>query len=958
MLLGPVALAATGAPTTTVGGAKLKGVLAVLALSSPYPVPTAQIIDSLWGERAPATARGAVQVYVSGLRKLLASVGGSLERVGDSYALRGEVTVDVARFRSRASEGRAALRSGHPDRAAEMLTEALSLCQGRPLDGLDALAFTASTRTTLDDARASTLLDLASAQLAAGHLAEALDTARLAVAARRYDEAAWIVLSRALYHCGRQDDALAECRRIRAILADELGVDPTAALAELEQQLLTHTLPPLRTATDTVPEPESAPLNVPPLPDFYVDRGHLVTEVADALASGTRRLITLTGMGGIGKTTIALAVSHELARQGVPVAFCPLEAESLAAGAMARTAHAAGLDAGVELVSSLRSEYDGVIVLDNVEQIADLPPVVSRLIESPSGLRLLATSRRSLGVPGEKVVPVPSLSAGADGAPGAVDLFVAIARNAGADIPDDPPAEVAQLCELLDGIPLSIEIAATRTRTISPGRLLDRLRHSRDSLLDLASGRTDERRATLRAIIRDSTSTLGPDSRGLLEVLASFDGWVSLDLLEVAAASRVEGDALEALDQLVEGGLAIVDGDGRTRLREPVREFAARLGPRAHLDDELVRAVLALCTAEGPRLTGPTTTAALARLSADDAALWRAIQLSAERGAAQTAAQLARSLHRYWLLTGRIVEGRLAFEQILAMQGHSEVDLAWLALIHATFGFYLHTPDAREALLQALEQAGRFGLPADRVHVNGWCCRAAQLAEHADSEAWNACAKAQELASHSGDATLVALARDLEGFIAAHLGDDEIALDVALRSVEDARHAGDDYDLALCLNAAAEALLSLRRDAEALAFSHEALERAAELDVSGLTAAALLFHGMVLAVVGDLAPAEGTLLETLRVCRDVLPSPIQTADALFIFGTCAASRHRDALAARCFGAAEALYEDNGLARDRRGHAALQAVYEEFVERVGAARYRTLAAVGRSDPSRVVSLLVG
>ena len=259
-LLGPVT-ATVDQRGISLGGPRPLAALSVLALAAPRACSTDHLVDGLWGDAPPPTSRNAVQVSITGLRKALGPHGVAIERVGDGYRLTGDFSVDAHQFDELVAEGRAALRVGDVGRSIDTLTTGLALCEGLAFQGLDRAAFVDSARQHVDATRSAALTDLAHAQLRGGDPRGAAASATKLLDDHPYDEAAWAALATAHYWSGQQDHALAACRRARAILVDELGVDPTAELAELEAQILNHTVPDPRAESRRSPSrnPPSSP---------------------------------------------------------------------------------------------------------------------------------------------------------------------------------------------------------------------------------------------------------------------------------------------------------------------------------------------------------------------------------------------------------------------------------------------------------------------------------------------------------------------------------------------------------------------------------------------------------------------------------------------------------------------------------------------------------------------------
>jgi DNA-binding SARP family transcriptional activator/predicted ATPase len=954
-LLGPVQVFSDDGEVR-LGGIKQQGVLTMLALATPRPVPVERLIDGIWADDPPPTARNTIQVYITGIRKALAPCGLRVERNGDSYALLGEGSVDGSQFESLVSQGVTALRTGRAGQAEVVLTAALALWRGRPLDGLDRLPFALAARAELEELRATAIVDLGESQLGAGRAADAARTAERVLSEHPYDERAWSVLIRGLYFAGRQDEALRTCRRVRRVLGDDLGVEPTSALTALEGQVLRHEVVPPQ--ADAPPSDAEPPPALPSLPIPLVGRERLTDDLVDLVDRGVR-VVTLTGLGGIGKTTLALAAAHRL-RDGSqrPVAFCPLETETDAQSALARACRAVGLDPGTEPLASL-SAFDGVLVLDNVEQVVGLSAAVDSLVSRHATPTMVVTSRRPLGCSGEHVVRVPGLpvaSGGSGESSDAVRLFLGVAERVGASVDLAPgDDDIAALCSLLDGIPLAIELTAAHTRTVPPRQLLRRLGEGRDSALDGPSNASRPRQASLGVVLSDTIGGLTGPSARLLESMASFEGFVTLELLEDVAADHVRGHVLRALEDLVDVGLAEPDGAGRARLRIPVREFIQRHTVMEARDDAMVRGVVRLTAREGPRLTGKEMAEALERLLLDQDAVSVAVNRALNAGDAESVMSLVRHLQRFWLLGDRVPEGCRTLERALLLPGLSTEERGWLSVLAGTYESYFHGTTVLERLRAALEDATAFGLAPDRVHVNGWCTYASlQALSDRPREAATGHERARELAARSGDRTLVALVRDLESFIVSYAGDHERALELCLEAIAEARRQRDSnpHDLASLYMGTADNLAMLGRYEESVAMADEGLRIVADghLAMAGVL---LLMRGVALTMLGRIAEAEGCLLDCLRQAREGLSPPTSAGHAMFSLAACAASRGRDQLAARLYGAAATLHDDAGAAPETQLPEGLLRMKSGCCERLGENRFRTLHTIGAHSPDTVI-----
>ena len=947
-LLGAVG-AMAGSDELVLGGRRPRAVLAMLALAAPRACSAHQLVDGLWGDDPPPSARNAVQVNVTGLRKALQPHEVAVERVGDGYALRGPLSVDAASFERLVSAGRTALRAGEVSDCVQSLSDALVLWEGSPLGGLGDAPFVEESRRSLEGVRISALVDLGEAQLRAGDPSAAVRTMEGLLLDHPFDERGWIGLATAHYWTGQQDQALATCRRARDVLLDELGIDPTPALVAVERQILHHELPDRSTPPGPT-EAEASAVPLPALPPHLVGREQLTREVAALIGSGIR-LVSLVGIGGIGKTTLGLAVAHGVAG----AVFCSLETEVEVASAWGRICRSLGSDPEDDSVAAIGAAFpSGVLMLDNVEQVAGIGPALDDLLRRVPGLTVLVTTRRPTRARLEHAVQVPPLNQDS-----AVEMFrehaervrPGIGRAADQDV-------VPRLCAVLDGIPLALELAAGRIRTLTPRQLLARIETRRTSVLEGSEAvSVPERQDSLRGVLEEAYEALTQSARRLFELLGSIDGSVSLELLEATAAGWVD-DAVDALDELVGCGLVSLDLDGRVRMRGPVREFAHAKGPRADLDGRLRREVVRQVRDAAPRLFGAETGVTLARLRRDDDSIAAAITRAVDSGDQVSAAVLAHGLNRYWLLTGRLNEGRMLIERAAAIPGHTQADAARLALLAGTYASYVDDPDTESRLAEALASAETADLPVDRLIVNAWCCLAAHAAHHKDfATADSAARAAASLAAMTKDPALVALARDVDGHVAAYMKDHDRALTAKLSGLADARAAGDDYDVINLLTDISDELLSLGRIDEALAYADEAFDLTGAFDPGPLLSSVLLLRGVVLAVADRVPAARGNLLAALRLIQDRRPDPLATADALYALAACAVHDLADVDACRFYGAADALYGDQAVNPDDRLATPLLEVRDRLRERLGPTRFATLSALGSTDPARAVELLL-
>jgi predicted ATPase/DNA-binding SARP family transcriptional activator len=613
-VLGP--LEVEGAASASPPGAKERCVLACLLLEPGRVVPAAALLEAVWPGAPPESAARSLTVRLANLRRFLAPT--TVTRAGSGYRLDvAPEQVDARRF-ERLVQDAASLP---PREALAGCEEALALWRGAPFADLAHADLAQSEIRRLEDLRRRADARRAGALVDLGRPGDAVaDLERLA-AEDPLDEALGRSRMLALYRAGRQADALAAYRTLATALRD-LGLDPSAETRELERRILAHEVEPASggaaaAASDggaSVPsgadgpgagvgQPSAARRAAPRLParaSRFLGREAYLARGADLLAG--RPLVTLTGVGGAGKTRLALELAAATARRFPEGTWwCELAPVAVAddvPGAMADAvgiepaAGAARLDHAIEHLSGRH----GLLVLDNCEHLLDAAAALAeRLLAACPHLRILATSRAPLGVDGEEVVRLAGLElpAGDDEAQvrasPAAALFLDRARSAGGVVDAEAQLRaVGEICRRLDGLPLALELAAGRTRSLTPAEIAARL-DERFSLLAVSGRRAAARHRTLRAAIDWSYQLLDEPQRRLFERLSVFARGAALDTVrEVCAGDGVEAAAVEhILDELVAGSLVTASAAGpRTTfgMLETLRDYAAeRLERRGEL---------------------------------------------------------------------------------------------------------------------------------------------------------------------------------------------------------------------------------------------------------------------------------------------------------------------------------------------------------------------------------------
>ena len=662
-ILGPLEVADNGLEPVIAPG-KQRALLAILLLHANEVVSSDRLIAGLWGEQPPASAAKSLQVHVSRLRKALGGGEGPITTAPNGYSIRvAPGALDLERFTRLAEEGRLALGADDPERGAELLRKALSLWRGPPLADFTYQSFAQPEIGRLEELRLAALEDRIDADLARGRHAELVAELEALVAAHALRERLRRQLVLALYRAGRQADALEAYRAARGKLMDELGLEPTPELRQLEQAILTHDVA-MRAPLARGMRPSGLPTPVTRTIGRDNDRG----AVSHLLRLDDVRLVTLTGLGGVGKTRLALEVARELAPE------LPDGGWFVSLAATARPQHVASTIAQAVGITPLQGESPqqaverfltpkrGLLVLDNFEHLVAAAPLVSELLASCTALKVLATSRAALRLQSERRFPVEPLALPASDAPAevlrspAAALFLERAESHGTGLALDPQqaSAVARLCRRLDGLPLAIELAAARAPLFEPSELAARLAHALDAL---GTGARDapERQRTLRATLDWSYRLLNAAEAEALGRFAVFAGGATID-----SAEQVTGAGLEALEGMVDKHL-LARRNGRLLMLETVREYAGQrldADPQAReVHERHCRHYLALVERAEPELFTHGEAEWLPRLEAEIDNLRAALDWSLHHGEPALALRMAGLLAMFWEISSRNAEG-------------------------------------------------------------------------------------------------------------------------------------------------------------------------------------------------------------------------------------------------------------------------------------------------------------
>ena len=568
LLLGPFEV------VTDLGQRRLPGrgeraLLALLALSVGRVVPTSALVDALWSSgELPVDPGNALHVRVSKLRRALAAIDAPdlVHRDGSGYRLDlNPESVDAHQFTSLVE---AARRTGDPQLAVETYAGALSMWRGDPLVDFAGAAWTLVEAGRLAELRLAAIAERADRMLTLGRFEQTVADLEPVVAAHPTRERLVGQLMTALFNAGRQADALAVYAETRRALTEELGLDPSRELRSVMEQVLRHD-PAIalasRTRAAAVPHPRSADEKAEPrtpasaettrsvadLPlrlTSFVGRDRDVHNVHQALDRS--RLVTLVGPGGAGKTALGNR-GRPPGRRAVPGRRRLVRLAAITEPELLPQAIADALGLSIEGGTAVHHPLDVLVgrlarrnmlvVLDNCEHLIDpVTSLVETVLERCPEVRVLATSREALAVPGELQFPVAPLAVpGPDTPPGdardyaAVQLFLDRAEAAapGRPLDDEALAAVAVICRRLDGIPLALELAAARSRSLTPTELAERVK-DRFAVLTSGSRTADARQQTLRATVDWSHDLLSASERVLFRRLAVFHGGWTLAAAE------------------------------------------------------------------------------------------------------------------------------------------------------------------------------------------------------------------------------------------------------------------------------------------------------------------------------------------------------------------------------------------------------------------------------------------
>jgi predicted ATPase/DNA-binding SARP family transcriptional activator len=887
-LLGSLSLELDEEPIR-LGGSKQRTVLALLAVENGSVVSTDRLIEAAWGDDLPANPANTLQYQIAQLRKLVEvdpSQPIHIITEAPGYRLNGaSVEVDAVTFEKLLRSAQAALDSGNTEDAHADIDDALLMWRGPALDEFRYDEWARAEAVRLDELHTTAKelrIDVAFAQ---GRHGEVVADLERLVSQHPLRERLWEHLMEALYVTGRPTDALRAFQRARDALGD-VGVEPSEALTDLEIRILEQD-PDL--SVSPVPE-RSYPTNLPSPPNELVGRDREMDDVADRLTSS--RIVTLVGPGGAGKTRLATAAARSSLGDypgGAWLVRLDVLEEPELIGAVVAESMGIRENPDLDVVDTIARSAGGrstLIVMDNCEHLVDeVAPFVEHLVSKSPSISVLATSQVTLDVSGEAVIDVPPLAL-----PGetesiydrlddvaAVTLFVQRATDAGTTVDGsdaDSLAAVANIVSALDGMPLAVELAAARTRSMSLGEIAEGLKN-RFEILGRGPRSAPARQRSLAGAMDWSLSLLAPDEREAVERLSVFVGG-----FDTEAAAAVTGTGIartqDLLATLVDRSLLRrvkdVEGAARFMMLETMREYAGKelTDPDAVRTAHLVwyanfieRASLGIC--------GADQISWLNRFAAEYENIRAALGWSIESGRLEIGIRMGSSLGRYWDWRGMLKE-------------------------------------ASEWLLR-LSSSGREAVPELAI-VYGW--RAFLAWEFGDAElAQRLSAESNRLASASGDLVSQAYAESGKALIARTEGNLDSARHACERIIKLSTEAGDPW-MAAWAHSALATIELVAGDLEAASMQATAtIDQFSALGDRHGVAWGLVAEAQIAQTLGDLNAAE-------RLATEALDTSAATMDdrnvlwTLEILAHIALSRGETERAAQLWGATNPLRTSRGL----------------------------------------------
>lgn len=887
-VLGPLELEIEGG-RLPVGGPLVRALLVRLALDAQSMVPTTVLQDALWAGDHPAGAANALQTQVSRLRRQLGEAGSRLESTASGYRLDMEPGhVDALEFEKLAARGRDEWAAGKPEAALPCLLAALDLWRGAPfVDLIDADWIDAAV-ARLDEIRLSALEDRFEVQLALGQPVQASDIELLASDYPMRERLQAVAIA-ALSAGGRQAEGLARYEQTRRLLADELGVDPGPSLQAAYMAVLRGDAP----VSAVAREPLGVQTNLRSRVSTFVGRFAEVERVQQMVMRS--RLVTLVGPGGAGKTRLAGESAAGLVGelpQGVWIAELAsiTDPEDLpvavltalgvrGSGLLDPAAPPGDRDARARLLDALLDSR-ALILFDNCEHLIDAAAELADLLLTRCpGIRILATSREALGISGEELFAVPPLGMPAADSSveealkhDAVRLFADRAGSLrdGFVVNDENVSAVVEICRRLDGLPLAIELAAARTRSLPVDEIALRL-NDRFRLLTGGSRTAMPRHRTLRAVVEWSWDLLSADERLLADRMSVFPGGST----PASAAAIVDGAwpqsrVDDVLAALVDKSILTLTDDPATRYRmlETLREFgterlvvAGEIETVRHLHSTYFRD---LAEAAAPHLMTAGQVPWFRLLARERDNVLASLRFLSDSGDADTAIRTTAAMGMYWVLRGSHSEASDWLAAALDIPGESEPEAR--ITVEALNEFRLLAgPDGMtnaRRTIEVLERARDSTSPMAR----GLAALALPLVQLISGD-FESAMRGIDAGLQNDDPWIRAAVRMLRGLFSENAGDPATLREDLTLALEQFTELGERWGKATTLAGLAGLMVTEGEVDKALAAYEEAHDLLIEIDASDDLAFVRIRIAQARVRTGDVELARQELLDVVAIAE-------------------------------------------------------------------------------------------
>jgi len=939
-LLGPLQITLDGRLVTGFGYDKVRALLAYLTVEADRPHRRDALAELLWPDQPNQVARNSLRQALATLRQ---AIGDQVAAVPFLHITREAVQfnrasdhdLDVAKFTALL-----AACERHPHRHPETCTsctrrlqEAVVLYRGEFLaqfylpDNVPFEEWALVKREQLHWLILQALIQLADYHERRGDYAQTHRYVCRQLELDPWREETHRQLMRLLMGRGQRSAALAQYERCRRILAEELGVEPAAETTALYERIR-DAEGDTSTASELLAHPSVRLHNLPAPTTPFVGREHELAELTDLIANPACRLLTLVGLGGVGKTRLALrAALEQIGAFTHGVYFVSLASLSSAvflvpaiAGALRFTF--AGQEDPKEQLLRYLCEKELLLVLDNLEHLLAGAGLLTDILQHAPGVSILATSRERLNLQGEWVVEVAGLQVPeADQIAdieeySAVALFLQSARRVQTDFvlsAAETPA-VARICRLVTGMPLGIELAAAWLRVLSCTQIAQEITQSMGFLIT-ALRDMPARHRSLWAVFEQSWRLLTDAEQCVFRKLSVFRGGFGRE-----ASEQVAGASLPLLSGLVDKSLLHRNPAGRYELHELVRQYAGEklqeAGEEGVTRQRHAEYYLRLAEATEPTLKGPEQAISLARLETECDNLRAVIEWALSADVADMAVRLAAALSPFWDVCGYWSEGRRWFDSIVGKM-NGVVAAANMATLYQRAGLLAWNQgdyeQARRLSEQSLvlyrEQDDRSGI-AEALNTLAWV-------ERNQGHYGKAVALFEESLSlcYSLNSTLASAAalHDL-GWAVQSQGEDERARLLFEESLALHQKIGNTRGSARSLNGMGDVARCQGNYVDAARLYTESLALHRELgSKSGI---ALALHNLAWAAQyqGDPQLAEESFLESLALSREIAN---KEGIALCIAGLASVAKTRGQFvpAVRLMGAAEVLRESIGMVLD-------------------------------------------